>query len=105
MKMDEYVRITKVKTINPNERIYDSYWLEAVLSRNIEVGQKMKGWRIRNIINPDGRFGLFESSPVKSISGDLVETENSIYEVRKAELPKSVTIGTEDIKAKSEESK
>lgn len=85
-KIDDYIRITKVSTKNEGA-ISDGYWAEGVLTRDIQRGSTLKMWRLRNSVNPRGRFGLFETTRINEIVGDLIETGNSTYRVEKVEVP------------------
>lgn len=88
--MNDYIRITKVKTINVNPNVKKNYWVEGILTRDIKVGSSVKMWRMRNSKHPEGRFGLFETSPVKVIKNSTFETENSVYRLRHVKVPKTL---------------
>lgn len=88
MKIEDYVRVIKINSISkPNEEIPPGYWVEGVLVRDVQVGSNIKLWRVRNVNYPHGRPGVFRTSKIKSITGNIVETENSTYEVVKVEIP------------------
>jgi len=94
MKKDTYVRITKVAEKNPNSNgVTVKYWVEGILIRDITVGDHIKMWRMRNINYPTGRAGVFNTSVVISIEGNLVETENSTYRITKRSIPEKLKEG------------
>lgn len=58
------------------------YWLEGYLLAPVSVGFPIVVFRTtRNGIDA---CGLFESSAVKHVAGDRVETANSVYRVERA---------------------
>lgn len=55
------------------------YWVIGTLERPIEIGKAIR--MIRENRNGVECLGLFLSSVVKSIKGNIVETDNSVYEM------------------------
>ena len=88
MKKSNHIKLTKVHTIiDHNTVIKDSYWAKGELIADIEVGSPIRMWRTsRARQNPEesptvNGLGLFTSSPVQKIEGNLIYTKNSIWEL------------------------
>lgn len=79
------IKITKVKG-QPNSEMEEGYWATGSCNSGPELGKTFTFWRDANILNPDGKPGLFFTSPVKAICSDYpnvgetqIITENSTY--------------------------
>jgi hypothetical protein len=69
------MRLTKLS----GEGLPTGYWVEGVLINDIEVGKPIDIFRVANSLNEQGKLGLFTSSPVVSIDGPIIKTQNSIW--------------------------
>jgi hypothetical protein len=81
--------LEKKSEINPGN-IPNNYWLIGLFKPDmLKVGEPISMSRLSNKFNPEGMHGWFTSSPIQSFtpltdgSGFKVETENSIYEIKR----------------------
>lgn len=76
----------KYGEVNKNVSPPVDYWVEGYLIRNILIGESVLiDRRVRNGVKV---AGLFQSSTVKSIEGNLIKTNNSVYKIEYLAAPK-----------------
>ena len=91
MKAYSKVRFTKIEALNLGndgapivnfDILPVNYENEGVLLNDIEVGSSIL--MLRSKRNDVETPGIFQTSPVKKIEGDLIYTENSVWKVEGA---------------------
>ena len=78
-------KITSISEVGRNSDIHDGYWAEGKLADIPSVGEKLMIYRDSNSVNPDGKYGIFYSSPVQDLNHQEnsieIKTQNSIYKL------------------------
>lgn len=83
---DRILWLLQKKSGKLNATLSDDHWLIGLFDeKGLVVGEPIKMTRLSNKLNPEGRWGIFVSSPIKSFTvrgrGWVIETQNSIYEL------------------------
>lgn len=81
MKSNTFVSFKKLETINaPAGHLIEGYNIKGYLFDDVSVGQCIRIYRTER--NGEKVDGLFESSRVASIDGDIITTNNSRWEIK-----------------------
>ena len=79
-----HILLKKIESINPNPNgLDDNYTIKGILEQPIRIGGLIMVLRYQR--NDIERFGIFTSTRVKSIDGNKITTENSVYEINTLE--------------------
>ena len=93
MKYNQFIRLTKLESLNEFSKINNSTWVfdskdnwfcEGYLASDVKVNEQLTMIRIANYDNPQGKLGTFNTSTIQKI--DNIDektfklfTLNSIY--------------------------
>ena len=84
--LDRVLWLLQKKSGKFNATLDDDHWLIGLFDeKGLAKGEPIKMTRLGNKLNPEGRWGIFISSPVESFvekgRGWVIETQNSVYEL------------------------
>ena len=101
IKNGDYIRITKVKSLNDISEnntytqtlLNEPWWCEGYLNTEIKLDEKLRVLRLRNYNYPSGKLGIFETTEILSYqlidNQYIINTQNSIYCLEKVNSPKT----------------
>lgn len=83
---DKTLWLLQKKSGKPNATLSEDHWLIGFFDESsLREGFPIQMTRLANKTNPEGKWGIFTSSPVVDFqvqgSGWRIQTENSIYEL------------------------
>lgn len=86
MKQGTEVILTKVETVNKETNYSPGYWTQGFLIFDVKIGEGIYLGRYKRA-NPDNNneavniYGIFRTSPIVKVEGNLIYTKNSIWKI------------------------
>lgn len=80
MKRGDCISLTKINSINTSDGVLiENYNLKGYLFRDIQLGEKIMVGRFER--NGLEVIGVFESTPIEQIDGNILTTKNSKWKI------------------------